>query len=242
MLVKKITFDSFADSVEMTAKVCTDAPVKNDPGFPPKLWKMKHRTPFEHNTFRLKDRRRGSYYHKMNRHLRTTISMMKTHGIYNPAFRVDKDGLVMGSFRAWAELLELQRLTYDGLLDILEPCEGRVTFYVETNIGISREMMRHRAFGFTERSTRYTKEHRADTTVMPDGDYLTLEGSIEYYQELKDSGLKNDWAREVLPLGLATAFYMTGWPDQFPHMLDLRQAKAAHPAMQEVAEAIAGLC
>jgi thymidylate synthase ThyX len=54
----------------------------------------------------------------------------------------------------------------------------------------------------------------------------------------REAGVKNDYTRELLPLGTATAFYMTGWDDQFRGMIKLRSAPAAHEGARFIAESV----
>lgn len=228
-MVRRMTFPTIPVSVEVTAKVCTDAPVKLDEGFAVRLWKLGHYTPFEHNTMLL------PVSDPASRVFIRWVTETDVLGFYNPAFRIAKSGEVIGSLRAFAEALGIG---YEEALERLEIYFGddaRITYYVETNIGVAREILRHRCLSFTERSTRYTKSH---SPAFTDPSMTPLFKAVTTIDHLKANGYKNDYTRELLPLGTATAFYMTGWQEQFEGMVKLRSATAAHEGARAVANGV----
>ena len=226
MIVQPITFDNLNQSVEVTAKVCTDAMVTGSQSFANKLWGLKHQTPFEHNTYRVKSAK-----------LASLVSIMKDANIYNPAFRVDESGdYVYGSYRAFRNAMfndEDIEWVSEAPSDVL-----RRTFYIETNIGISREMVRHRSLSFTERSTRYVKEHDSEFTRKFSGFGWVWSHVTITYKELQERKIKRDLIRELLPLGTKTALYATGFLDQWEDFIALRCAPGAHIAIQAIANKI----
>jgi len=109
---------------------------------------------------------------------------------------------------------------------------------VETNIGIAREILRHRSLSFTERSTRYVKEHRALPTYS---DFDILDGilsGISNYEELRKDDVPRDYAREVLTLGTETSFYVTGWEDQLDELVRLRTGATVHHGAKYIASEV----
>ena len=233
----EVEFNSLSESVEKTAKVCTDAVVKGDPAFAKKLWRLKHKTPFEHNTYVCID-------NEVNDQVRKVIILAKEAGIHQPAFRITQTGMVIGSFRAWSELKYYKEVNFKDLESSLVEYRGpdaRRTFFVTTNIGVAREILRHRDFSFTERSTRYVKEHEFNPTVHSDAMEMSFNSDLSLLKHLKEDSVKRDVYRELLPLCTKTNFYMTGFQDMFPHFIGLRLGAGAHPSAKAVAQSIESL-
>lgn len=238
MNVERVFFPDFLSSVETTARVCTDTDNKGGIEFAKKMWGLGHGTPFEHNTFRLKTK--GS--------IQVLIKSCESLGVYQPGLRTLPGGFVGGSFRTLSALNPLKDHSFDELLSSIEwvdPLEddARVTFKIETNIGVARQLLRHREFSFTERSTRYVKKFEIDETpssLRKEVKVIAMQG-IKEYQHLKDNGATRDEAREVLPLCTSTTFYMTGWRSSYDHFVKLRTEKHAHKGARMVGEAIKGL-
>lgn len=115
---------------------------------------------------------------------------------------------------------------------------------ITTNIGIARELMRHRVFSYCQESTRYCnyskkglrfiKSHGIKSNTF----YQIVEN---WYETLLEDGLKPEQARGVLPLDTATTFVMGGFKSDWERMLDLRLNEGAgkvHPQMKELAQLI----
>lgn len=150
-----------------------------------------------------------------------------------------------------------------------EPTEyhaKRYTARIITNIGITRELCRHRSFSFCEQSTRYCnyssgKFGEEITYVIPEWAHSLNEGVLEYSPfEItpKEAELMQAWydaekryknmlisqaipqeARDCLPLGTATEICVCGFLDAWKHFFDLRYHGTTgkpHPSMYEVAE------
>lgn len=141
---------------------------------------------------------------------------------------------------------------------ILHP--KRYTFSVITDIGVTREMNRHRTFSVCEESTRYCdfskdkfggeltfitpswmklpSDKLSDTEILS----LTILHKIEeVYKQLRKLGWKPEQAREVLPLGLKTQAVYTAFIDDWKHFLTLRADNVsgkAHPNIQVIANEI----
>lgn len=114
------------------------------------------------------------------------------------------------------------------------------------DIGMSRELLRHRVFSACERSTRYVRLDGDIEFVLPlpfDG-YdsmnneifetweLSCKRSEESYQWLIYYGASPQEARNVLPLSLKTELVMTGLNRDWQTLIEMRSDKAAHPQMQ----------
>lgn len=128
---------------------------------------------------------------------------------------------------------------------------GSMTFLVQVPIFVSREWMRHRTgWSYNETSTRYRAMQPEFYLPAPErnlvqtgkvGDYVfepgtpqqvqqvreqtlaAYEAAWSAYTRMKDAGVANEVARNVLPLGLLmTAFYATCNPRSAMHFLALR--------------------
>lgn len=154
----------------------------------------------------------------------------------------------------------LRALVEHNALDMLkywcEPTEyhdKRYTFNVITDIGVTREMNRHRTFSICEQSTRYCdfnkdKFGRELTFIRPVwGANIDLDNTYELieseYRLLRTQGWKPEQARQVLPLGLKTEAVYTAYVDDWKHFLVLRSSQAVsgapHPNMKLIADKIA---
>ena len=139
---------------------------------------------------------------------------------------------------------------------------GSFTFMVECPIFVAREFMRHRTFSYNEVSGRYTdmkpvfyipKRNRPLVQHGKVGEYTFTPGDSDQYaavrvhtakayqsawdayMELKQLGVANEVARNVLPVGLFTAFYATCNPRNLMQFLDLRTAPNALAEIRAVA-------
>lgn len=136
----------------------------------------------------------------------------------------------------------------------------RYTFSVITDIGVTREMNRHRTFSVAEQSTRYcdfSKDKFGSelTYMLPqwfmgnnkivEEEYKTYAATLEYiensYKKLRKLGWKPEQARQILPLDVKTQAVYTAFSDDWEHFLRLRAdniSGKAHPNMQLVAKKI----
>lgn len=128
----------------------------------------------------------------------------------------------------------------------------RYTFDVITDIGITREMNRHRTFSIAEQSTRYCDFNKDKfggelTFITPNWsdnipEYESMCSRIEdFYKQLRCMGWKPEQARQVLPLGLKTQAVYTAFEDDWQHFLALRADNASgrvHPNMWQIADMI----
>ena len=109
----------------------------------------------------------------------------------------------------------------------------RYTFKFVTDMGIARELCRHRKFSFAQESTRYCnyskdKFNNELTFIIPSWtdnlDLLSkaLNESEKFYLDLINKGLSAQQARQVLPLALKTEICMTGYEDDWRYLFELR--------------------
>jgi len=136
---------------------------------------------------------------------------------------------------------------------ICEPTEyheKRYTARFITNIGVTREMCRHRTFSFCEQSTRYCNYNSGKfggqvTYVIPAWAQSLHEGEEQVYSPFeitpKEAELMQAWydaekrykamlksdsipqeARSCLPLGTATEICVCGFKDAWDHFFALR--------------------
>lgn len=225
--------------IETIARVCTGTQDKvgSKPGFVEKLWKNHHETPFEHVRI-ASDWDTKRFYNK-------------TYGFW------DRIGLTKGLEK---DLILNVRdyLTLGGKLKDLKElpeADDYMTVKFTVDIGVSRELIRHRQFSFQERSTRYCNMSDCIDFVKP----------VSFaWAEFKRAGIFTDWigaclnaekvymwmikrgarpqeARTVLPLSTATVLYVTGMYKQWEDMLKLRLAPGAHPQMRYIMQKLVEL-
>ena len=111
------------------------------------------------------------------------------------------------------------------------------------DIGMSRELIRHRIASYAERSTRYVKSPKKFGhihVIEPPGldkegkkifQWAAIESEIRYKQ-LIELGYKPEIARSVLPIGLETEIVVTANLREFRHIFNMRCSKAAHPTIR----------
>lgn len=139
---------------------------------------------------------------------------------------------------------------------------GSFTFFVDTPIFVAREFMRHRTGSYNEVSGRYTtlkpkffvaSPERPKVQAGPVGKYYFTAGddkqnfivkwatekayktSWRMYKIMKRFGVANEVARNVLPVGIYTQFYVTMNPRNVMQFLQLRNAPNALAEIREVA-------
>ena len=148
------------------------------------------------------------------------------------------------------------RLAYEsGLIpniddSIVNPPIKRVTARFVLPIGISREFIRHRAFSFSEQSTRYCNYSKDkfgneltfiepywwDSCVDDRLEFLqSCEMAEKMYLRMIKRGMTPQFARDVLPLCTKTELVMTGFVDDWKNFFAQRCAENAHPQARELA-------
>ena len=126
----------------------------------------------------------------------------------------------------------------------------RVTARFVLPISISREFIRHRAFSFSEQSTRYCnyslnkfgndltfiEPYWWDSCVDDRLEFLQFCNMAEYmYLRMIKRGMTPQFARDVLPLATKTELVMTGFVDDWRNFFAQRCADNAHPQARELA-------
>lgn len=143
---------------------------------------------------------------------------------------------------------------------------GMLKFYIECPIFVAREFMRHRTFSYNEMSGRYMElppRFYVPPVERPTGQQgkvgaytfgivaghhgvianefsAAYENSWNAYKHMLDAGIAKEVARDVLPVGTMTQFYVTGNPRNWMQFLSLRDDKHALYEIREVAQQIAG--
>lgn len=114
-------------------------------------------------------------------------------------------------------------------------------WFIFTNRAIANELVRHRIASYMQESTRYV-QYDDIAVIEPNGKYDKAEMEAAYakalihYQTLIEKGVSKQFARDALPLGLATHMYAKMNLREFRHFLRLRTAQGAHPMMQDLAK------
>ena len=114
-------------------------------------------------------------------------------------------------------------------------------WFIFTNRAIANELVRHRLASYMQESTRYV-QYEDIAVIEPEGKYDKGEMEAAYvkalihYQTLIEKGVEKQFARDALPLGLATHIYCKMNLREFRHFLKLRTAQSAHPMMRDLAK------
>ena len=142
---------------------------------------------------------------------------------------------------------------------ICEPTEmheKRITARFTCDMGVGRELTRHRTLSFAQESTRYCNYSKSKfgaelTFIRPEWYKKTLENTHagferfleeaqEIYTALLDQGYAAQEARQVLPLALKTEIVVTGFESDWEHFFSLRSpkhgAQGVHPDMAKLAD------
>lgn len=239
--------------IETIARVCTGTQDKvgSKPGFVENLWKNHHETPFEHVRIAAQEYPFG--HGKLND--------MRLYGIsYGFLNRL--------VFSRWKDHLTINArdyLAFGGKLEELEEwpeADDYMTVKFTVDIGVSRELIRHRQFSFQERSTRYCNMSDcidfikpvpfawAESGELSDAWYMECVSTEAAYRCVSAEaayrlmirkGARPQEARTVLPLSTATVLYVTGMYKQWEDMLKLRLAPGAHPQMRYIMQKLVEL-
>ena len=150
------------------------------------------------------------------------------------------------------DFAEYVPISKEELTDMEKITHYPITVKFTTDIGVGREITRHRIASFAQESTRYCNYSKDGfgseiTVVKP---VFFDEGSDAYnawkvgceaaekaYMELINMGRTPQEARDVLPLSTKAELCMTATVDEWRHFFLLRAADstgAAHPQMKEV--------
>ena len=141
--------------------------------------------------------------------------------------------------------------------------QSTMTLEISTTRAIAAQILRHRSFTYQEFSQRYADSsllsekiplpelRRQDTknrqNSIDDLDpFITqklemqmqtlFDSSMALYQQMLDSGVAKECARNVLPLCVPTKIYMTGSCRSWIHYITLRTANGTQKEHMQVAE------
>lgn len=123
-----------------------------------------------------------------------------------------------------------------------------VTIRFICNRGVSHEGVRHRLASYSQESTRYCNYSKGkfdgEINFIDDSKFLTEEQQIigreclkvveDTYMKLIASGLKPQFARNYLPIGLKTEYLFSCNFREIRHIFQLRTDITAHPQMREL--------
>jgi len=130
----------------------------------------------------------------------------------------------------------IKKLIKSGHESVLEHFLITVSFI--TDIGVSRELIRHRICSFTEQSTRYCDYSNGISFIRPiqfkadSKEYkIWFNSCYEAEKTYKSLEVSPQWKRSVLPLSTATNLTVSANIREWRHILKLRTAKGAHPQM-----------
>lgn len=145
----------------------------------------------------------------------------------------------------------------DDLYYLCEPTEGhalRTTFSIVTNIGVSRELNRHRSHSISEESTRYCnysknrfgKQLTFTEPIIDDPfNYNIMKDAMgsaeESYMKLIEHGISPQIARDILPLSTKTQVIHTAFNVHWKDFVALRADGVSgkpHPEAKIIADKI----
>lgn len=123
-----------------------------------------------------------------------------------------------------------------------------ITVQLTTDIGVYKDLTRHRIASFAIESTRYCNYSKgkfgSELTVIEPPELVSgtpaydiwfraMEQAEKAYNALAESGYKADVCRMVLPHSVKASVIMTANIREWRHIFKLRTAKAAHPTVQQ---------
>ena len=130
---------------------------------------------------------------------------------------------------------------------------AKVTIRVICDRGVTHEIVRHRMASYSQESTRYcnySKDKFGNEITVIKPCFLeentekynlwlkTCENCEKSYFEMLNMGMTPQEARDILPNSLKTEIVMTLNISSWRNFFELRNSKAAHPQMREVAKMI----
>lgn len=224
--------------IELAARTAYQSQDKIGTGaqdFVNRMIKSKHYATLEHGTI----------------YLKMPYDTIYDDNPYSNSLWDGQDMFVTTNYRVLQENEWLDDLKY--ICDPTDQHEKRYTFRFTTDIGICRELLRHRKFSFINESTRYCNYSKGKfgeeiTFISPSGDMDALSRDIfvshlsdaeSHYMALIDAGWKAEEARQVLPLATKTELVMTGFASDWRYLLDLRlfeKTGRTHPDMVNLME------
>lgn len=254
--------------IETIARVCTgtEKMIGTNPNLLKSLLERRHGTPFEH--VRVKVEKLPVPFRDLPIEellLKSIFGEDMSGDTYGQSYRRIKEREKVLNpktgrkvYREFTAVNGRDFLAMGGKLDSLKElpeAEDYMTVKFTVDIGVARELIRHRQMSFMERSTRYVNFKDGIEFIHPDvykfansktyGPCMTwrngcAEAERAYLAMIAD-GCKPQDARSVLPLSTATVLYMTGMYAQWEDVLNLRLAPGAHPQMRYIMRKLIGL-
>lgn len=223
--------------IEYVARVCTNSYDKITEGsakpFCEKLLKMGHTSPFEH--------------------FRGIVPWEDYLNLKSDIFPYGFTERIMEDSPYYARMNGRDYLACGGDLEYLaelDEATNYITLKFTIDIGISRELIRHRQMSFMEMSTRYVNMKDGIEFIRPlpfdwstkklgmvlSGWITLCEQAELIYKHMIEEGCTPQEARTVLPLSTKTVLFVTGMFRQWDDVFALRLAKGAHPSMRYIME------
>jgi thymidylate synthase (FAD) len=129
---------------------------------------------------------------------------------------------------------------------------------IKTSRAIAAQILRHRSFSFQEFSQRYSqateleplelrspaeKNRQSSSDTIDDVAInnlaeMTMQQSLNVYNELISKGVAKESARAVLPLATQTTMYMNGTVRSWIHYISLRTEENTQKEHRDIAKAI----
>ena len=248
--------------IETIARVCTGTQDKvgSKPDFIENLWKNHHETPFEH--VRVKVEKLPIPFCDLppeERMMKSIFGEDMSGDTYGQSYRRIKEREKVLNpktgrkvYREFTAVNGRDYLTLGGKLEELEElseADDYMTVKFTVDIGVARELIRHRQMSFMERSTRYCNMSDCIDFIKPVPsiwveftDWLDACFNAEkVYMRMIKRGARPQEARTVLPLSTATVLYVTGMYKQWEDVLNLRLAPGAHPQMRYIMQKLVEL-
>lgn len=253
--------DGVYKQIELAGRTCYKSEDKitedSAKGFVDRMIGSKHGAMLEHGTVYLKAR--SSY--DEDGLLDVPLNLFPWFFERNPYSKVRRiesedmcDWYITTNLRVIVENNLTKCLEY--ICEPTEMHEKRITARFTCDMGVGRELTRHRTLSFAQESTRYCNYSKSKfgaelTFIRPEWYKKTLENTHagferfleeaqEIYTALLDQGYAAQEARQVLPLALKTEIVVTGFESDWEHFFSLRSPKAgaqgAHPDIAKLAD------
>ena len=248
--------DGVYKQIELAGRTCYKSEDKitedSAKGFVDRMIGSKHGAMLEHGTVYLMAEGRDSYV--LGKYIHNKFSRCKTIPCYTDDGDIYHRVVVSTNLRVLVEEGWLDDLKY--ICEPTEHHEKRITARFTCDMGVGRELTRHRTLSFAQESTRYCNYGKSKfgaelTFIRPEWYKKTLENTHagfehfleeaqEIYIALLDQGYVAQEARQVLPLALKTEIVVTGFESDWEHFFSLRSpkygAQGVHPDMAKLAD------
>ena len=258
--------------IETIARVCTgtEKKVGVNPDFLKKLLECGHGTPFEH--VRVKVEKLPIPFCDLppeERLMKSIFGEDMSGDTYGQSYRRIKEREKVLNpktgrkvYREFTAVNGRDYLAFGGKLEDLKElpeADDYMTVKFTVDIGVARELIRHRQMSFMERSTRYCNMAGGIEFIKPvpfewaefnpesdtEGNYTdwlyACFNAKKVYMWMIKRGARPQEARTVLPLSTATVLYVTGMYKQWEDVLNLRLAPGAHPQMRYIMQKLVEL-